>query len=152
MSVDDENPEVEHSTIPACLNNPTLGAAANGVFLDVIDAQIAENRRAEIEGRPARIAKRDGRYPGWEKPEGIASDYEDVDFGTHFTDGEAVMTPQTGAAVPVWTPPKGARKRPSSPSQSLKEVTGTSTTIGGSGPQRGTQTPSQPSGGKSEHS
>lgn len=82
-------------------SNPTLGAAANGVFLDVMEAQINENRAAEVEGRPARIAKRDQRYPGWEQGKEISSTYSDVTFGEIFDDGEAVGAPQGGSAVPM---------------------------------------------------
>lgn len=80
--------------------NPTLGAAANGVFLDVMEAQLNENRAAEVEGRPARIAKRDQRFPGWEQGKDISSNYSDVQFGQEFDDGEPVNFPQGGPEVP----------------------------------------------------
>jgi hypothetical protein len=81
--------------------NPTLGAAANGVFLDVMEAQMNENHSAEVEGRPARIAKRDQRFPGWEQGKDIHSAYSDVTFGNEFSDGEAVSVPQGGSEVPA---------------------------------------------------
>lgn len=80
--------------------NPTLGAAANGVFLDVMEAQLNENRAAEVEGRPARIAKRDQRFPGWEQGKDIPSHHSDVTFGNEFDDGEIVVVPQGGPEVP----------------------------------------------------
>lgn len=80
--------------------NPTLGAAANGVFLDVMEAQLNENRAAEVEGRPARIVKRDQRFPGWENSKHISSNHSDVTFGDEFDDGEPVMFPQGGPEVP----------------------------------------------------
>lgn len=154
--MENEDIEVEHSTIPACLSNPTLGAAANGVFLDVMDAQITENRRAEIEGRPARIAKRDERFPGYVKPESTPSYVEDVDFGTHYTDGEMVMFPQGGPEVPAAGLMAQAHKTLAKGShgvaQRSKARSGTTTQEGGSTPQKGTETPSQASGVKREHS
>lgn len=80
--------------------NPTLGAAANGVFLDVMEAQNAENRAAEAEGRPPRIAKRDQRFPGWEVNKHVDSNYADVTFGSDFDDGSPVEFPQGGSEVP----------------------------------------------------
>lgn len=93
-------PEEIHDTIPVALSNPTLGAAANGVFLDVMEAQIEENRRAEIEGRPARMAKREARRPNYEVGE-INSSYSDITFGTHFEDGEPITAPQGGPEIPT---------------------------------------------------
>lgn len=91
--------------------NPTLGAAANGVFLDVLEAQQSENRAAEIEGRPARNVKRDQRFPGWEQNKVIASDYSDVTFGDQFDDGSPVAFSQ-GARAEFVPPPKApARKK-----------------------------------------
>lgn len=81
-------------------SNPTLGAAANGVFLDVMEAQIVENRAAEVEGRAARIAKRDQRFPGWEQGKQVDSNYADVTFGHEFDDGSPVDFPQGGPEVP----------------------------------------------------
>lgn len=82
-------------------SNPTLGAAANGVFLDVMEAQQNENRAAEAEKRPARIAKRDQRFPGWEQGKDISSSYSDVSFGETFDDESPVEGPQGGSVVPV---------------------------------------------------
>lgn len=139
----------DDETIPKCLSNPTLGAAANGVFLDVVDAQVAENRRAEIEGRPARIARRDQRYPAYVKPEDAPSHIEDVDFGTHYSDGEKVMAPQGGKVVPASGLVAAAQKTLAKGSHGVasrsKAQAGTTTWKGGSGREKGTQTPSQPS-------
>ena len=90
--------------------NPTLGAAANGVFLDVLEAQQAENRAAEIEGRPARNVKRDQRFPGWEQHKVISSDYSDVSFGDQFDDGSPVTYSQ-GAPRAEIVLPKTVRKK-----------------------------------------
>lgn len=137
----------DHSTIPAALSNPTLGAAARGVFLDVMDAQLAENRAAEIEGRPARIAKRDNRHPGWTPPNGISSLHTDVTFGTHFDDGEPVIAPQGGPEIPASGLMLSARERlgvtPDSPPGGLKGDPAPDTDQGGTAPQNAVQTPSR---------
>jgi hypothetical protein len=137
----------DHETIPQCLSNPTLGAAAHGVFLDVMEAQVTENRRAEIENRPARIAKRDARYPGWEKPEDAPSHWEDVGFGNEYADGEKVIAPQSGPLVPPMT------KRPRTPAKGSHGVaerskggSGVTSQKGGSGSQKGSEAPSRTSG------
>lgn len=82
---------------PEIWENKTLGAAANGVFLDVLEKQQIENRAAVIEGRPARIAKRENRYPGY-SPEDPNS--PSVEFGSTYDDGTSVVpvipAPETG--------------------------------------------------------
>lgn len=73
---------------PEIWKNKTLGAATNGVFLDVVEKQQAENRSAAIEGRPARIVKREDRYPGFvpENPNDPS-----VTFGSSYEDGSRVV-------------------------------------------------------------
>lgn len=90
-------------------SNPTLGAAANGIFLDVLEAQNSENRAAEVEGRPARNVKRDQRFPGWEQHKVIPSDYSDVSFGDQFDDGSPVNYSQGLSRAEA--PAKPARKK-----------------------------------------
>lgn len=80
---------------PAIWDNETLGAAANGVFLDVLEKQQLENRAAAIEGRPARIVKRENRYPGYVSDN---PNTPDAQFGASYEDGTSV--------VPVIAPPE----------------------------------------------
>lgn len=90
---------------PRIWDNPTLGAAANGVFLDVVEAQQIENRRAEIEGREPLIAIRDDRYPGFPSHDHIKgmvesiTDVRLVEPGGEFKDGEVVTISQAGPQV-----------------------------------------------------
>lgn len=105
---------------PAIWDNPTLGAATNSVFLDQKEAQMIENRNAAIEGRPARIVKKEGRYPGY-----VPDNPNDpsVEFGELHNDGTPV--------VPAVAPPETGYDRQvtaaHSPSESLSESpTGTS--------------------------
>lgn len=146
----EEEPTATASIVPECLSNPTLGAAANGVFLDVMEAQVIENRRAEIEGRNAQIAKRDFRHPAWIRPD-AGSLYEDVSFGTHFDDGEPVNSPQGGPEVPSSGMMAAARKSLNRPlgrsSKPVKAATGESVQVAPSTPQKAPQTLSQASGG-----
>ena len=93
---------------PAIWDNETLGAAANGVFLDVLEKQQLENRAAAIEGRPARIVKRENRYPGYVSDN---PNKPDAEFGASYNDGSSV--------VPVIAPPEdGYNKFDESPADS----------------------------------
>lgn len=82
---------------PAIWDNPTLGAASHGVFLDQVEKQQLENRAALIEDRPARIVKRENRYPGY-----VPDNPNDpsVTFGSTHADGSDVIpvipAPETG--------------------------------------------------------
>ena len=103
---------------PEIFNNPTLGAAANGVFLDVMEAQQAENRAAAIEGREPELVHREGRYPGY-MPENPSSYHSDVTIGNTFQDGSPVTAPQGGPVKPEASGIPAAQKpsqRPSAPS------------------------------------
>ncbi len=53
---------------PEIFDNPTLGQAANGPFLDLIEAQMNEDRDAKIEGRMPQKLTRDNCYPGYVTP------------------------------------------------------------------------------------
>jgi len=145
----EEEPTAIASTVPECLSNPTLGAAANGVFLDVMEAQVIENRRAEIEGRNAQIAKRDFRHPAWSRPD-AGSLYEDVSFGTHFDDGEPVNSPQGGPEVPaagmMAAAHKALGKPPVRQPKRVKTTSGRAVQVSTSGSQEVVQAPSQASG------
>ena len=48
---------------PKIWENPTLGAAAAGPFLDEIEAQTAEDLNARREGREPLVARHVDRYP-----------------------------------------------------------------------------------------
>lgn len=100
---------------PEIWSNPTLGAAANGVFLDVMEAQIAENRAAEIEGRPAQIIKRDNRYPGFEV-KNPHSMFSECLPGLSYEDGAPVSAPQGGPEVPAQGAISAAQKAAQPPS------------------------------------
>lgn len=73
---------------PEIWENETLGAATNGVFLDQLEKQQLENRSAAIEQRPARIVKRENRYPGF-----VPANPNDpsVEFGATYANGDRVV-------------------------------------------------------------
>ena len=70
---------------PDIFNNPTLGQAANGQFLDMVEAEMNEKRDAEIEGREPRELRRRENYPGYVKPKTLSS------FDTGITTVESPM-------------------------------------------------------------
>jgi hypothetical protein len=76
---------------PTIWDNPTLGQAANGQFLDMVEAEMNEKRDAAIEGRKPRELMRRECYPGYEKPKTLSS----------FDNGIAVVESPTGYPDPV---------------------------------------------------
>ena len=102
---------------PEIWNNKTLGAAANGVFLDVLEAQAAEDRAAKIEGRPAETAYRENRYPGF-VDETNSGQTSDVLFGSEYADGTAVC-PSGGPVADVPTRVLSAGQKPSTGVQGI---------------------------------
>lgn len=86
---------------PAIFDNPTLGQAANGVFLDVLTAQQDENRRAGIEGREPRILTRVNNHPN--VPVDIC--LPSMDNGIRFADVETPTSPPT-LPLPDPVPPE----------------------------------------------
>lgn len=101
---------------PAIFDNPTLGKAANGVFLDVLTAQQDENRRAEIEGREPRMVTRVNDHPAFAPDVFLPSH----DTGLRFADVETPTfpptlplpdpVPQDPEPEPVIAPVKTAKK------------------------------------------
>lgn len=76
---------------PDIWSNPTLGQAANGEFLDMVEARMNEQRDAAIEGREPRELMRRECYPGYEKPKTLSS----------FDTGIAVVESPTGYPDPI---------------------------------------------------
>lgn len=134
--------EKRDATIPECLSNPTLGAATNGVFLDVLEAQQAENRAAEIEGREPRIAKRDEHYPAWQRPEDLPSHYSPVVFIE--PDSEENVIPDDPDADLFGDPEDGPENEPEGTSEAVDHESGTEAQTGGSGSETATEAPSDP--------
>ena len=144
----ENDPIVIASTVPECLSNPTLGAAANGVFLDVMEEQARENHRAEVENRPARIAKREARYPGYSK-NNTGSNHSDVSYGTHYEDGTEVVAPQGGNVTPAFGRMLKARTELITGSQGVVQPTrsraGQAPQMTPKAPEKPAQAPSRPS-------
>lgn len=86
---------------PAIFDNPTLGQAANGTFLDVLTAQQDENRRAAIEGRVPRILTRVNDHPNVPVDIRLPS----MDNGIRFADVETPTSPPT-LPLPDPVPPE----------------------------------------------
>jgi hypothetical protein len=63
---------------PEIWNNPTLGSATTTPFLDVLEEQELENRRAKAEGRKPMVAKRDIVYPDYIPSGSVPSDIHPV--------------------------------------------------------------------------
>lgn len=95
---------------PEIFNNPTLGAAANGTFLDVEEAQYVENRAAKVEGREPRIATREESYPGF-VPQEVTSLYDNVSFKERL-ESEFPLTP---AKLPIGPEASSGVLRPGTP-------------------------------------
>jgi hypothetical protein len=70
---------------PEIWDNPTLGAAAPNVNLDVVERQAIEDRAAKFEDREPREIVNDNNYPGWtpdvnERTGTVPSNYQTVHF------------------------------------------------------------------------
>lgn len=102
---------------PEIWSNPTLGAAANGKFLDVVEAQRNENKRATIEGRKPLKVTRINDHPNAT----VELELPSRDTGIRMGDGDVVESPvgvpqrpNPPAEVEVpeeeSSPPEGAKK------------------------------------------
>jgi hypothetical protein len=63
---------------PKIWENPTLGSATNTPFLDVLEAQELENRRAAAEGREPMVAEREIVYPDYIASGSVPSDIQPI--------------------------------------------------------------------------
>lgn len=132
---------------PEIWENKTLGAASNGLFLDALEAQQQENRRAVLEEREPLTVKRENRYPGFEEGK-VDSQHTGITFGDTYDNGDPVIPSTPDRLQPGHLNQGTPKEAPSRPSASPKPRAGTITPPKGSGSQKGSQAASEGSDGK----